>query len=697
MKTSTVLKQINFFIILGTIVLLPVFFLPLTSEFYDYNKQILLVVAAFVSLVIWSVSFVVDKQVRLTRSPLGLPVLALGAVWLISTIFTANKVDAFLEPGQTSTILALIILFFTTINSIQSKRQFEALISAFVISFTVLGVVTIVWSSGILPQIIPASLGFLKTSLWSPTGSPFASLVLFASALPFLVVLILKDRSKEAKAKVVLNIGTLLITVIAIALLSYRLFFTSNSSNRPVFLSQTASWSIAVKSLEASPIFGTGPATFLANFTKFRPLSYNLSESWAVRFASSSNYYLQLLSTLGLVGLVAYVFFATRVFKLVSRALKTTVESSAHAPLVASTIAASIILVCQLFVPVSVVSLAVLFFLLMITITGFKQLGSSLVHEANIDIVAASDSGTRSPILPWVSIFTVLLVILPCAYLLGRAYYAETLFQSSLVYASQNKGKNTYDTLVKTIQKNPLKDAYHMAFSQTNLLLANSIAGSKKDLSADDRNNIATLIQQAISEAKNAVSLNPEKVTNVENLAAVYRSVLSIAKGADSWTVAAYLRAIQLDPINPQLHVALGGVYYSLKNYDGALQYFARAADLKPNFANAYYNLSVTYQEKGDFQNALVNMQRVIGLVDKNTADYTKALDELEALKKKAGTNAQSTSVKPNEPAQTELEAPKTLPSPKVNPPIELPAEAGPSTTSPTPSPKATTTPIPTP
>jgi tetratricopeptide (TPR) repeat protein len=222
---------------------------------------------------------------------------------------------------------------------------------------------------------------------------------------------------------------------------------------------------------------------------------------------------------------------------------------------------------------------------------------------------------------------------------------------------------------------NPYRDNYRVVYSQTNLLLANSIAG-KKDLTESDRSTVTQLIQQGIREAKNAVALNSTKVTNVENLATIYRNLLNLAQGADSWTIASYRQAIILDPVNPNLRVALGGVLYSLKNYDEAINFFRQAIDLKPNLANAHYNLAAAYREKGDFQNAYNSMQQVIQLVDKTSADYTKSSEELEQLRQKLGAAANATPTTNTQPAT--LTTPAPLPSPIVSPKIKLPESFSP-------------------
>ena len=631
-------------------------------------------VSTLILLFLWAATFISSRQVKLVRSPLGLPMLGLLTAWLLSTFLKSpNLMDAFFEPTQTGTIVSLIAFFFVSINIIKHKQEVETLTWSLIMSLAVLAVISLLWSTGLAPNILP--IAFLKTPAWSPTGNTFSTLVILLSFLPFLGVLAFKEKGNPRKSLVIAL--SILLLVVGSGSIAYRLF-KSDSAFKPVFLPQTTAWAISLEALKTSPVFGTGPASYAQDFTKFRPLAFNLTNNWAVRFTSASNYYLQLLTTVGLLGLIAYILVAIRQFSLTLKLLRLSGDTPTHTILFASSLTSTILLAVQLFVYPSLVHLFLTFVLMAITTITLKLIGSSMVHEANIDIIANNESGTRTPILPWIAAILVVALTAPTLYFGGRTFLGEVLFQSALLSAAKNDGRSTYETLIKAISMNPSRDAYRVAYSQTNLLLANSIA-SQSNLTAQQRDTITQLIQQAIREGKNAVSLNPEKVSNLENLAGIYRNLLNIAQGADSWTVASYTEAIKLDPTNPNLRIALGGVYFAYKNYDQAIVYFRQAADLKPNLANAYYNLAAALKEKGDFKTAYTAMQSVTSLVDKSSADYAKAVGELDELSKKIGEAAPTAAAGA---AKSELEAPKPLPSPKVNPPIKLPAELGPSTPS---------------
>ena len=65
----------------------------------------------------------------------------------------------------------------------------------------------------------------------------------------------------------------------------------------------------------------------------------------------------------------------------------------------------------------------------------------------------------------------------------------------------------------------------------------------------------------------------------------------------------------------------------------------------------------------------MTSLEQVLSLVDKNSEDYTKASGEADELRKKVATKEESKAV--NTPSQ--LTAPeKSLPQPKIIPPIQV-------------------------
>jgi tetratricopeptide (TPR) repeat protein len=270
-------------------------------------------------------------------------------------------------------------------------------------------------------------------------------------------------------------------------------------------------------------------------------------------------------------------------------------------------------------------------------------------------------------------------------FMLGRLYLSEYMFQKSL---TNNNLKSVYETMRTAVSYNPYNERMRTNFAQVHLLIANTIAGrtSKNEqgqpqLSETDRQTVSQAIQAAIDEAKAVVSLNPNKATNWELLATVYRSIAGVVQGADTWTVSAYQRAIVLDPQNPSYRLGLGGVLYGYKQYDDASRLFEQAIALKPDWPNAEYNYAWSMYQKEEYVRAANAMQACVSLLNpsKDGADYKKAVADLEEFKKKIPAESQSTQANPTE--QTQKKESLSLPptgAPQIEPKITLPPTASP-------------------
>ncbi|MBI4999332.1 hypothetical protein HZB97_00990 [Candidatus Gottesmanbacteria bacterium] len=590
-----------------------------------------------------------EKRVIFRRTPFDLPVLLFAISYLLSTIFaSANKVEALTMPGGTGTILALTVLYFIITNHLHPGGGGIRLLNSLLASAVILSLFAIYQFIGLGEAFVPAGAGldWLRLKTFSPAGGPLVLATFLAVSLALVLARIYADWKADRRGSstvLLLYCLTVLLISTGLGLTVYQLLTTAH----PVLLPQTAGWVIALEAFKRFPFFGVGPENFISAFTTGKPIELNLSQFWALRFGVSSNFYFHLLTTVGILGLGAWLFLVWKVIKAANK----------H-ELLGCYVAILLIFAILIFLPANFLLLTTFYLLLAL-------LGASLT---------TSEIKEESKILPQIIFIIVLLVVGISLYGVGRVFAAELFFKQSFDAAAQNKGTETYNLQIKTIQTNPYYDIYRIAYSQTNLALANAIA-QKKDLADQDRQNISQLVQQAIREAKVAVALGQTKASNWENLANLYRNLINFAQGADQWTIAAYNQAVFLDPANPILRLNLGGVYYSLLNWDEAIRQFTIAVNLKPDFANGHYNLASAYREKEMIAEAVREMEQVQALVAVGTNDYQKTSQELDDLRAKLPKEE-----KPASPSGTPetLAPPATAPA-GLKPPLTLPKEASPS------------------
>lgn len=628
------ITQISLSLLSILVFLVPVFFTTLTPDFYATNKEGLLFVFVPLLLMLWALSTIKNKKITLTLNKLNLGVLLFASSFVISTLLqSANKIESLTSSTGTGVIIALILLYFTVSNLVTKKEQITYPLIA---AGGLLGILFAMQYFGLNQKLFPYE--FIKDKVWTPAGTLIGLGIVLATVLPLAIEEGLTNSKNMIRSlfgwisTVVLSLGLVLVII--------ALF----KDGKPVLLPYSAAWSITIDSLRnlKNAVFGIGPGHFVDSFTQSKPLELNNGDLWAVRFGASSSYLLQLLTEVGLIGFISYLLIAVNVLK-----------AARFNYSYATFISLLILFIASIFLPTTILVLFITFVLL--------GLFSKKIQKNEIS--------EQSVILPRIFTIFATLVLIVTYWFAWRWYRAETYFMQSLYAATQNKGVDTYNAQIKAIQLNPYSDRFRVSYSQTNMALAAAVA-QKGNLSDQDRTDISTLIQQAIREAKLATSLDPNKASNWENLALIYRNLINATDGADQWSVASYNQAVRLDPLNPALRLNLGGVFFNLKNYDGAIQQFTLAVNLKPNWANAHYNLSAAYKEKGNFQEAFKEMQNTLALVDPNSNDFTKATEELEELRKKL----------PAPPKTSNEKTPETLTEPQnqpveVKPKLELPKE----------------------
>lgn len=688
---ETGLKTLKKLLLLTIVFLFPLFFLPLTQEFFITNKLYLLAFGSLLLLLISTLELLISKKFVWQKTSFDttifLIVITAGLSILISS---PNKIQALVNPNFGLVMIASLLVLYIYLSRQKTAAKEVNHLTILSFSSLFLSIITIVFFFQPLKNAdLPLNLRFLKNPFFTPMGN----LVDLAIFFGFFVVYgfsqmvdhgYLQSNQTEKKRfykqkDLILSFSLLTLNLIALLLVIYTIVKPPTSTSqlqKPIILPPSRiSWYAAVETLKSplTALFGVGIDNYSSIFTRVKDFAYNQSDLWRINsFAVSRSALLHVFTETGIFGLIALGLLLIALFRKKTKSSAFTIFY--------------LLLVLLLFPP----SLP-LFFLLFITL-AFVEQTTKRHHLPNQEV--SVDLKNLPPVYVGM-IIIFLLFIGGSSYLLGRAYAAEVFFKRSLDGLTRNNAKDLYDNQRQAVILNPYIERFRINFAQTNLLIANNIAAKagsssdqknkkKQQLSQQDQQNIAQAIQAAIAEAKASVALNPQKASNWANLAEIYRNVLNIAQGADVWTISSYQRAIIADPQNPNYRINLGGVYYSLGNYDQAIKLFEQTVSIKPDLANGHYNLAWAHYQKGDYQQAVNIMQNVLNLLDPKTAktDYQKAKKDLEEFKKKLPPEQQqeatpSSEKQPPSPSQLTLPTPPTA---TFEPKIKLPKEASPET-----------------
>lgn len=652
-NNSEKLSSLGFYLLSFVLLASLLLFVPLLTDWFDLPRQTLLLVAGLIILTIFLLRSAISGKLTLIRSPFELPIIILIIASVVSAAGLNNKIASL--SSEPVFYIGSALAFFLTAQIVSQRNRLENFIKVFLLGGALLSVFALIQTAyRFLGPVLnlPINIIFLNPG-FSPTGSALSQALLTASLIPLAVSLYLQ--AKKARESVLLSLIFSISLFLGLVVNIYTLYI-----NRPILLPISAGWRIATGCLGQSlqtAFLGVGPAHYLDAFNLYKPLEFNSSPYWNFTFTSGSNFYFFLLTTTGVIGLGAFILLLLRLFRVIRARL----ESEAAGPLEKG-LFASLAICAGLFVflPAPQVLLLSFFVLLALLVAHFRILDNAALAKVQ-----------TFPSLPPTALILGTIIAaaasLGLAYFLGRNVLADYYFARSMAAANANRGTETYNLQIKALTANPYNDSYHVSYSQTNLALANALA-AQPNLSDQQKQIVVSLVQQAIREARVAPSLEPGRAPDWENLSLVYRSLINFAQGADQWAITSQNQAINLNPTNPRLRLDLGGIYLALGDNQSAGQAFAQAVNLKPDFANAHYNLAQALKALKLKDQALSQLQLTASLVCAPTADgSTKTADCQKVNAELADLGSTIPSATASATGSPETQTPLATPSSKTN------------------------------
>lgn len=682
MKQKNLETIINFIPVLLSF-LVPFFFLPITVEFFEFNKLYLVAIATMFMLMLWAGKMLITKDVSIVRSKMDLPVLLFLAAVVVSSIFSVNKLSSIYGANGRwfPTLISYIVMiafYYVTAANVNSERTIKKSLVALIAGSTIAVFVGMILyfdtgliktrflsqfnfsltgarlSMAVLSSIV---LGLSVTLLGSTTNFKYKALLTAAAVLNAFSALVFGTNSTIALAvfalfmALVLNgknilqkanlpfYGVLgafaLLLVLLLSVQSTRNVLTNSKYPIEPQLGYAEAWRTSISSLRDFPVTGSGPSTYYLNYTRYKSPSQNFTDSWNLRFDKPRNEILNVVATMGLVGLAAYAFFVISALKF---GLKNDNELSNAIAVLQLTVIAS------MFITYGTVLTGFLLFLsLALQAAALSLAGSNKAQKVSMSISSAAKSftlmgtesnGEKKEVFHYMVAALLAAGSITMGYFLTRYYLGEYYMRQALNYATQNNGGATYANVGRAISFNPRKDSYHTFLARTSVALANSIE-NKKNLSDQDKQTIQRLILQAVQSSRLATEvLNPLNSDNWETRAFVYGSLRNATKDAYGLELQSYNTAIRLDPTNPALRVMAGGAYYAKEEYLAAGNLFAQAVNLKNNYANARYNLAYSLLKLKSYERAKQEFVAVQKLINQDSEDYKKIATEIENLDK---------------------------------------------------------------
>jgi tetratricopeptide (TPR) repeat protein len=352
-------------------------------------------------------------------------------------------------------------------------------------------------------------------------------------------------------------------------------------------------------------ILGTGPATFILDYSQYRSPLLNQTIFWGTRFLRGHSVIFDWFLTKGILGifglLLLYAIALYYFFKNLQKENLFEIKLGIGLSFIT-------LIYVSLFYPFNFVLWFSFFFILGVLVLLFSE------KEAKILV----NTSSKTMMMNFVLAISVFLSILLGAFNL-RWYLAEVNFLKSLNLTDVNK---SIEALENAVKLNPLMDNYWRNLSQLYLIQANAFSQDQKIPLEEKRNKINLAVARGAEAINRAISVEPMNVANWNVRGFFYQNLIGV-EGAENQALASYRRAIQLEPSSPYSFAEIARVYILLaqnyaqkgeeekktENLNSAIDALNKALQLKPDYPVANYLFAVALDQLGKLDEAIQKLE----------------------------------------------------------------------------------------
>lgn len=637
------------------IFLLPLFFLPWTGEYFEFNKQYLLWLLTPAAGLLWLLKAILAGKIVIKTNPLNLPVLIFLLLTFLSSVFSLDRFSSFFGDFYSATdawlgLSSLIILYFLILNSglADSREKITKLLKLFFYSIAINALVSLLALTGFLKMIGAGLQEIFLSSSFNLSGASLSAWAVLLALACYWFLSRLADHEVKKSEKIIFSIG-LSLTLINLALIDFWLSwammliggclliifkrldfkFKANGENFKlknyiapgiiIFLSfiflavpkiniykiisgeelraeaklgYAESYAISKEAIKNNPALGSGPGTFSADFSLYRPAEINKSQFWLLRFDKSGSFFLEIMATQGVLCFLSYflIFLLTFYLNMVLikknlRKDEPKLEHEDFRVVITLLVLMFLIFISEIFLFNTTLSIFAFWLILGLNIAFWQSRQSDLFKEKIIEI----NSRFKSRL----AYACFLAVALGAAIL----YAYEVRFYTAQVYFS--KEFRTEKDLKTAIKLNPYRSNYEAALAKFYLNQANY--EPLKPAGLRNSEEIQKNISQALERGKRAEALNLNSILPKETLAMIYRDIRPLTVGSEEWAIKYFKSAFELEPTNPVLAAELAKAYMNNNEVLEAEKYFKIALELKSDYYESKLGLAKSYiKEKRD-------------------------------------------------------------------------------------------------
>lgn len=578
----------------------------LVSRFFRSKNSVFMLTLGMVSVAS------VIELFHVVRFLFGKDFLSLG---VFSTI-TSNTVGSFNELGVYAGLVILISILAVELTSIRK------------------GVRSLFYVAIVLSLIILAATNFdlVNTVLGLQYGIALSALILFFS----LILFIHKKVANPKESLPVVSLAVLLISLaLTMGIAPISAFMTkqigvAQNETLDVRVSPSATYSVTSSSYMSGikeAVIGSGPNSFFASWGKFKPTdlpnSVNNSAFWNVDFNMASGFIPTTFVTVGLLGMLGWLFFLGTIIFYMVKLLKNVAKPEKDQT---SVFVAWVVSIGTLY----------LWIISLLYTTGPTMVFMAFIFTGLFIATLVREEIIKTKIVTWdiTTYWKGFLVTFGMVVLIALFMYMGYVWEQR-VYASIEIQKAS-----KMIQADPTKvteaellavNAINTYFNSGDLRFASEIALIRPSSLISKAQGVVPqekLTQDVVSDINFAINAARRAAID-RGMSEDYRDWLQLGKvyetatflGATSTAtlaVESYAQAERLNPTNPISPYLIGRLYALARGFDIAEMKLKRALELKPDYTEAVTLLD-------SVRNVNKNTQKSSITIPEDSATTTKA------------------------------------------------------------------------
>jgi tetratricopeptide (TPR) repeat protein len=664
--------RVNKVCLILALFLVPLLFLPFAQDVLDFPKQFLLSFLIFLSLIAWLAKQIFQKKIILRQNKLFFVSFALIFLsFLFSTIFSLWPEASFWGwTGSISDNLLSIILFlvlaFLVGNSFEEEKDFLPIFLFLLVSGALIGILNLLQIYG----LFALPFDFAQIPSFSLVGTVYAFAVFSAILLPISLILVFKTQNLW---RIIFSIISL-VFLANLILVDFRgawigllfavlfLFIFGLATGRKIKLSWLGSLMLLLVltiffiffsfpgfpdlPIEVSPSFnseiqilkgtfsegfkniilGTGPGSFIFDYSRFRSPLLNQTLFWGTRFSVGNSSFLDWIVTKGILGMISLsllfltaIYFGIKNLRKAPNEIKLGISASILAMLAVSFIYSLNF---------------TLWFLFLFLIGALLFFNSKPVQ---IDLHPSSSQLLLTGLI-FIAVMISGLILLIFE---GRAYFAGVEYSKGMGAFQRGENNLAIVSLQRAVTLNPSVDFYWRDLAQLYLAQANTISQDPELSSEEKRQLTQQAVANGIDALNQTIDIAPFNVANWNVRGFFYRNLIGIS-GAGELALESYRKAITLEPASPFGNGEMGRVYVLMAqdfvnkaNKEAAeealslaLKNLNESLDLKSDYAPAHYLLAVVYDQQGKENEAIEKLEE-LKLITPNDAGITFQLGVL--------------------------------------------------------------------